>query len=1030
DANVTIGAANNYDVVMQPDAQQLEDVVVTALGIKREKKALGYAVQDVKSDELTKGGDGNVVSALSGKVAGAQIITSSGQVGASSTIKIRGNKSFGGTSQPLFVVDGTPIMNGNSSAIASASATDFGNAAMDIDPENIESISILKGASAAALYGSRASNGVILITTKKGKKSKGLGVNFNSSIAFDEVYILPNYQNEYGQGGNASEYYWKNWRDGHYYGDGELADYQDFADYRFHWSPEGDGNGEDYDESWGPRLDAGLKLVQFDSPTAKGGELDPFGNPYEAGDLMHSDWISRPNNVKDFYETGVTFSNNVSITGGNDMASGRFTISHVDQKGTSPNTDQSKLSIGVNGNMKLSDKLKVGTSFTYAKIKNDNLPQTGNSMRNPLVEFNGWFGRQVNVDYLKDHYQDWMTNYKTGERPFNWMWYYNNQHNNPYWTANVNTMKRDRNRVYGNVFATLSLLDGVDLTARVGTDFFNEERKYDFHRGSQSWNTPYMNATNGTFWNQFRLESETNADLFLTIDKKLSEKITLASTLGANYRYAFDRFNTVTGNDLVKPDFFSTSNIAGTPSVDFTRYEKKSQSVFGSANIGYDNFVFLDLTLRGDWSSTLPKENWNYWYPSANLGFIFTDAFNINSDLFNYGKVRAGYAIVGNDTSPYRLNSFYSRSGSTFNSIDMYRLSSTIYSKELRPEQTNSFETGLEMKFFGNRLGLDVTYYKTNTKDLLMTVDVAQSSGYTGWMKNAGEIENKGIELQTYFTAIEKEDFSWDINLNWSKNTNKVVSLEDGMEELIIASFDSGRGIQLKAVPGENWGTIYGKTIKRDDDGNALLYATSSWRWDDYYLPQQSDDVEVIGDVNPDFVGGLRNTFNYKGISLSVLVDFRKGGDIFSMTKFIGQKSGILQNTVDGGIREDGMIVPGLIEQEDGSFIENTTITPAQRYFAASRNWAELSIVDGSFIKLREISLAYQLPTSLVSKIGLQSASVSAFGRNLALLYTHSSNDVNIDPEVSTGGSIGGTGFESYQLAPSRTIGFKLNVNF
>jgi len=995
----TVGDNTVINVVLDADNTRIDEVIVTALGIKREKKALGYSVQDVKGDELNRSNNTNVVSSLSGKIAGAQITTSSGQVGASSTIKIRGNKSFEGSSQPLFVVDGTPIMNSTGSA-RDVTATDFGNAAMDIDPANIESISVLKGPSATALYGSRATNGVILITTKKGAGNKGVGVSVSSSLAFDEVFNLPNYQNEYGQGMNGDEYNWKNTYS-------QYATYQEFHDAReFRFALDGSGNRMDWDESWGSRLDVGLLVDQMH------GKDQP--------------WVSNPDNVKNFYEMGITSTNNVALTANSDKASGRFSFGYTTQKGTMPNTDQKSINLGMNTSYKLSDKLRVDASVNYVDLSNDNLPQQGNSMRNPLLEFNSWFGRQLDMNYLKDHYED-IVMYNGEYTAYNWMMDYPDQHNNPYWLAYKNTMQRNRNRTFGNIAATYTIASGIELMARVGTDFFAETRKYKFYQYSRDWTDEFENAVNGTLWQQKRFESETNADIMLNINKNINDDISLNAVVGANYRYAYDHFATVSGVNLVVPNFFSVSNLEGEKSVSFTEYHKKTNSVFASANLGYKNYLFLDLTMRGDWSSTLPSDNWNYWYPSVNLGFVFTDALGLESTIIDFGKIRAGYAIVGDDTSPYQLKPTFWSVGTSFNGVNLFSISTALPSATLKPQKTASIELGVEMKFFGNRLGVDATYYSAITSNQLLNVPISPTSGYDSWMKNAGEIENKGVEIQLYGTPVKRGDFVWDINLNWSKNENTVLSLDDGIEELTIANMYQSS--YLMAFPNQPWGAIYGKTFKRNDAGQVVVNASGR--------PIATAESHIIGNVNPDWIGGMRNTFAYKDVQLTVLLDMRHGGDIVSMTKAVGQNAGILQSTVEGGQRENGMIVEGVydagVKDDSGNLIEgqpNTTVIAARTYWRSSRNFGDLALVDGSYIKLREVAISYNFNSSMLQKIRIQGASLSVFGRNLAILYKHESNDVNIDPEVSTGGSVAGTGLEAYQLPPSRTIGVKLNFNF
>jgi TonB-linked SusC/RagA family outer membrane protein len=1002
---ISVGNQTKIEVLLDESTEVLNDIVVTALGIKRDKKAMGYAVQDMKGDEIRESNNSNVVTALTGKVAGAQIITSSGQVGASATIKIRGNKSLDGMSSPLFVVDGIPIMN-NTSDARNTIRTDFGNSAMDIDPNTIESISILKGPSASALYGSRAADGVILITTKKGTKAKkGFSVDVSSSVSVDRVGELPNYQNMYGQGYNGDEYNWKT----NY---SQYATYQAFHDAReFKWATDGTGRRMDYDESWGTRLDVGLLVDQMH------GKQQP--------------WVSNPNNVRDYYETGITNNNNIDLNMNTDRVTARFSIGYNNQTGTMPNTDQTKFNLGLNSGYKVSDKFKVDVSLNYIDLNNDNLPQTGNSMRNPLVEFNSWFGRQVDMKYLKAHYQD-IVDYEGTPMAFNWMMDYPTQHQNPYWIAYKNTMSRSRLRTLGSISATYTLAKGIDLMGRVGTDYYTEKRFFKFPQYSRDWDTDLTkSAVNGTFWKQYQMLNETNADLILTIKRNITPDISSFITVGSNYRSSYDQYSTVSGVNLVIPNFYSTSNIEGTPSVSFTEYKKKTNSVFASANFGYKSYLFLDLTYRTDWSSSLPKSNWQYNYPSANLGFVFTEALkdvlNINPKLISYGKLRAGYAIVGSDTDPYQLAETYSTDGTPFNGVTLYTQSTSLKSSDLKPQKTKSFETGLEMKMLNNRVSFDVAYYKSRTFNQILGVGVSATTTKSTWYKNAGEIENKGVEVQLSLVPVKYSNFEWDVDMTWSKNKNTVVKLEDGINQLQINSLYYNSN--LMAFPGKSWGTIYGTDYQKNDKGQTLIGANG--------LPITTTSSVEIGNVNPDWVGGLRNTFKYKNLSLSVLIDGRKGGDVVSMTKAVGQYGGVLQNTVEGGIRENGMIVDGVytsgvkINNVDMSGQTNATRVSARSYFKATRPWGSLAVVDGSFIKLREVNLNYTFSQNpIFDKVGINRLTVGLFGNNLALLYKDKSNDVNIDPEVSTGGSISGVGLEAYQLPAARSLGLKVNVSF
>ncbi|MEN8228558.1 MAG: SusC/RagA family TonB-linked outer membrane protein [Bacteroidota bacterium] len=1018
---IPIGTQRSFGVALNMDVAELEEVVVTALGIKREKKALGYSVQDIDSEDLTKGGDNNVVSALSGKIAGVQITSASGSVGGSAVIKIRGNKSFKGNTSPLFVVDGVPISN-----TTSTTDIDYGNAAADIDPESIETMSVLKGANATALYGSRGANGVILITTKKGTKRKGIGVTFSSSVAFDEVYILPNYQNEYGQGGYGSEY--------EYAQSGSTDTYQEWAASKWSWSPD-----DTWDESFGARLDNGVTTVQFDSPLNGDGTREA------------TEMISRPDNVKNFYETGISTVNSVALSGGGETAQGRLTITHTNQAGTTPNTDQEKLNIGFNTNVQLIEKLKFEINGNYNITKNDNLSFQGRSTKNPLYEFNNWFGRQVDVDYLKDHYLDYVTHEDGHLSRLNWMTGYSDYNNNIYWSLNQNLNSRERSRLFGSIGTTYTIADGFELVARVGTDDINEGRISNIHSDTKgSLDGMQQNPVNGSFSESIYRENETNADLMLIINRNLTDHITINSTIGANYRRSLVERMYIGVPNLVVPDFYSTSAADGNIIGSKNRWEKETNSLFASANFGYRSFLFMDLTYRQDWSSTLPAESRSYGYPSATLGFIFSDAFDLKNDLFSYGKVRASYAEVGNDTSPYSIMPYYYKYGSlpwsngTVGDANFFRLGSVLPSTNLIPERTSSFEFGGEFKFFQNRLGLDAAYYQATTKNQLMNVRLAPSTGYYTWKKNAGTMQNNGVEIQIYATPVETDDFSWDIAVNYAKNRNKIVELDGEIKELELNGFSSakGYGVTMWAREGEEWGTLEGRVRETDENGNYIVEyievideITGDVTSGDYQYVLTDDPVKV-GSVNPDFIGGVRNTFNYKGFSLSALVDVRMGGNVYSATKVQGQRTGILQATVDNDQRINGYHLTGVfadgvnIGGEDVSGQESDIVVTPRTFWKYSRGYTEMGIIDGSFIKLREMNFSYRFPGSFVSKLHLQSATFSLFARNVALLYTHKSNDVGIDPEVAASGSVLDTGFENFNLPPARTIGAKININF
>ncbi len=1011
---VPIGSSNTINVVMKTQAVSMNEVVVTALGISREKKTLGYAVQDVKGDELAKVPKDNVINGLAGRISGVQVTSSSGAPGASTRITIRGNSSFRSNNQPLFVVDGVPVSNSTTGA-GQWGGVDFGNAIADIDPENIESMSVLKGAAAAALYGSRALNGVILITTKKGKAAgkKGIGITYSYNIGFSNIYILPDYQNKYGQGYYGSEYYYNK------YGKAKGLTYQQFAQgdslgmgfayYDGNWGGVMDG----MDESWGPRLDIGLKLPQFDSPYT----LDANGFPvYEA-----TPWVSQPDNVKDFFVTGINQTHHIALVTGTEKANGRIAYSYNDNQGVIPNTGYIKHSVDFSGHYQFTDKLSADATVTYVNNSSDNLPGQGYDVNNVMQSLGSWFGRQVNMEHLKDHWDE----LNPWGNPYNWNSSY---HNNPYWTVYNNTTSRNRNRMFGNVLLKYDLADWVALNFRAGTDFFTERRKHVEHNQSQDY-------PNGFFWQNKRFNQENNVDLFATFDKSFSEDIRFTGLVGANYRHNIFNFSSMTANELTVPNFFNIGNAKGTPVVNMSKSERETNSIYAQAEFSYKDYLFLAATARNDWSSTLPKDSWSYFYPSINGGFIFTNAFGIDENIISFGKIRASYAVVGGDADPYSLRSFYQSSATAFNGITQYFYTRRLANANLIPEKKYSWEIGANLKFFQNRLGLDATYYNSKTKDQIMAIQVPTSSGFGHQWINAGQISNKGVELSLYGDVIKNpKGFNWRITLNWAKNTNMVDELYGDLQSLQIGR--SWSGLSVQARPGEVYGVISGKGYVRDDNGNFVV--------GDDGVPLATQDNIVLGNVTPDWTGGIANDFSYKNFNLHVLIDGRKGGDIFSVTKMFGLYAGILEQTAQGNIRETG-VVAGYNVMQDYTFVHqdgtplntnlddpnNTDIVSAQTFYENYYFVKEENIIDGSFIKLREISLDYTFPKSLLDNQNIfQGLSLSFFVHNVALLYVDKSNDVRIDPETGYGNGNDGVGFEQYQLPPSRTIGFKLTANF
>lgn len=997
---VAIGGRTVIDVVMEPEMLQVEEVVVTALGITREKKALGYAVQDVKGEELAKAKETNIVNSLTGKVSGVQITNSSGAVGSSARIVIRGNSSFG-NNQPLWIVDGVPVSN-TATEVSQWGGQDFGNAAMDLDPANIESVSVLKGANAAALYGSRAANGVVLVTTKSGKNAKkGIGVSISSGVTFDQTYRFVDYQDEYGQGLGGSEYYYLNTgakAAGFSYQDFATGGYSTSNGFRYYNGANG-GVRDGVDESWGPRLDIGLNIPQYDSPLT---------NPNDPSTRTATPWVSNPDNVKDFFELGVTYDNNVNFTSNSDKGYMRLSLSSQNTKGTIPNTDLTKYSVSFNGTQKLADWLSGNITANYVKNFSDNLPGQGYDPNNPMQSLGGWFGRQVNMNTLKDN---WKT-FNLFGKPYNWN---TNYHNNPYWTTGYNTTSRDRDRIFGNFSVDAKLTEWLTATARVGLDYYSERRKHVEY--TQSIDYPY-----GYFWQNSRTDSEVNADFILNFNKAFGD-ISVTGSLGANYRQSEYHYSLLEASELTVPNLFTIGNIKGNPSTDMYDKMLEGNSIFGQATIGWKRAAYLDITARNDWISTLPKDNWSYFYPSFTGSVILTELVEVDPAILSFAKIRGGWAQVGNSTDPYQLSFVYG-SNDPFGGVTQFFTTRTLPPIGLKPEKTTSIETGIDLRFFQNRFGIDFTYYNMITTDQILTVDISNASGYSSMLINAGEIENKGIELQLNGDIIQSNNgFNWNMTINWAKNNNTVNELYtnpitgDKVESYQISS--SWNGVTIEARPGKPFGVIRANGFLRDANGNKVIGSNG--------LPIAADTPIEVGNITPKWTGGIMNTFSYKGLSLSVLIDGRYGGDIFSVSDWFGAYAGLTEETAANGIREHGLVVKGV--KEDGT--PNDIVVSADSYFGGYWGLEENSIIDATYIKLREVVLTYNLPKSLISKVGfVQSASISFVGRNLAILYTDPSNDLKIDPETGFGVTNTGLGLEQFQLPTARNLGFKLNLNF
>ncbi|RED23303.1 TonB-linked SusC/RagA family outer membrane protein [Flavobacterium cutihirudinis] len=965
--------ANSVVISLTEEQNVLSEVVVTALGITKEKKSLGYTTQSLKGKDLVNTKETNFLNSLTGKLAGVRITNSQGDMG-SSRIIIRGETSIAGNNQPLFVVDGIPVDN---SQLNSGGATrDFRNAISDLNPQDIETLTVLKGPNAAALYGSRAAHGVVLVTTKSGKGQKGLGVSVSTGITVAQVTTLPTFQNSFGQGSNGK----------FSYVDGK-----------------GGGINDGVDESWGPKLDGRL-IPQFYS----NGEAVPF--------------VANPDNVKDFFNTGLTYDNSISVAKSDEKSDFRLGVNNQKQLGTVPNSEINKTNFTVNANYELSKSIKVGVTGNYIVTDAPALPggPSGGRAAGVMLQFL-WFGRQVNINDLNN---DWTRNWN------------NSYYSNPYWNAYYNTTSQKRNRLIGDIHLDAKLAEGLNFRFRTGVDYYNDRRKYTIKYGTNG--TPF-----GSYAEDAYTVEERNTEGIFTYTKKLNDDFSLDALTGFNVRNHSDANNYQKAPRLAVPDLYTLTNSRDPLTSSNTLSRLRVYSAYASAQLGYKNYAFLNLTARNDWSSTLPSSNRSYFYPSVNGSVVLTDALNIKSNTLDFLKLRGGWSEVGNDADPYQLSTVYNFQ-TAFDGNPIQTSSQKKLNENLKPETTRSTELGVEASFWKNRLHFDVAYYDTDSFDQILEIKTTASSGYNSQLINAGKINNHGVEIQLDGTPIQTEDFKWNIGVNYSKNTSKVEIL-DYDKKIQNYTIGSSGGVDVLASVGQAYGALYGTAYERDANGNIVVGANG--------LPKADPTKKVLGHYTPDYLAGATNTFTYKNLELSVLVDASVGGELFSGTNRTGNYTGVLAQTlpgrdaangglsyyypgnvttnpktlVNGGVApsgavvyDDGMIFSGVLA--DGT--PNNKLISAQEYYKSSYNISEAYIYSSTYVKLREVRLTYNFDKKLVKKLGLQGASVTAAGRNLFFIYKEVPN---IDPETAfnTGNA---QGLESLALPTTRN--FSLNFNF
>jgi len=995
------------NIKLASDALELEGVVVTALGIKREKKSLGYATQEVKAEDLNAGaGSGNFINELSGKVAGVNIKRNN-NFGGSSSIVSRGVKSLSGNNEMLIVVDGMPINNsaitgGTGNQAGGAGGTyDYGNNAMDINPEDIESVNILKGAAASALYGYLGGNGVVMITTKKGKAKKGMGITVSSEFVGSTIdkSTFVKYQDKYGAG----------------YG----PYYEDASGFFLERDVNGDGTPDlvvptSEDASYGAAFDPNLMVYNWNAFT-------PFSDSFGKA----TPWVAAKNDPTTFFETGTSFNNSVSIEDGNDTTNFVLNYTNSKQTGILPNSIMKKNSISAKINHKFTDRLSASVFANYNAQNTIGRNSTGYN-ENIMSNFRQWWQTNVDVQELKQVYE------RSGGQNINWNYtdpsdltqiYWDN----PYFIRYKNFQSDERNRFIGYSQLDYKIADWVTATAKISTDSFSElrEERRAFGSIAGDFGINRLSETSG-YQKYQRSFSEQNYDFYLSFNKDLSENFNLTGILGGNSRRTrvISTLNSTQGG-LIVPDLFSLSNSVQT--VPFPLEEETNQAInsyYGSASLGYKDFLFVDATARKDAFSTLPVGNNSVLTLSASGSYVFTK--HINKPWLSFGKIRAGYSESPLGTPALSLVDTYTKND-PFGSNQQYSVPGTKNNPDLQPVISNTAEIGLEMQFLNRRLGLEVSAYKNVNDGEAFRVPFSTATGYSSRFINAATVENKGLEVQLNVTPFKTNDFAWDIFVNWSTNKNKVTKLAEGIENLRINSFQGG--VTLNATVGQPFGVLKGTDFTYLN-GERIVGANGR-----YVLNQTANNI--IGDVNPDWLGGIRNKFTYKNLSFGFLIDMKKGGDIFSLDQSYGLATGLyditagnnelgnpIRNTIANG---GGVILPGV----NAAGAPNTVRTPSPDQYGNVSGYRRAPnkafVYDASFIKLREVNLTYSLPKTIVSRMNLQDLKVSVVGSNLWIIHK---NLPYADPESGLSANASSSGYSIGSLPTTRNIGVNVTFKF
>ncbi|MFD2035299.1 SusC/RagA family TonB-linked outer membrane protein [Belliella marina] len=983
--NIAIRNRSTINVEMAPDISQLSEVVVTAFGLTQEKKKLAFSQQEVGSSEIVASREQNVVDALNAKVAGVQVTRQGGSAGAGSSIVIRGIQSISGQNQPLFVVDGVPVNNSFRASIGTSGGVDYANRAIDINPNDIESISVLKGPAATSLYGIQGATGVVLITTKKGSRKKGFSVDITSNTSTDRIMNYFPAQLRYSQGDNGV--------------------YSGGTTFNHYGAP--------------------ISTLRYDenTPFAK----DPRGTIVDMNHPNAGARVPVYDNQKLFFQNGFTNDTHVSVSASNDKSNFYLSAGNMYQEGIIPNNTFNRTSFKLSADSKLSDIVKIGGSVNYINStstkfgRGDNFSDAIQGLYRTPPSFDNSAGF-VYPSGVQRNFRGVLD----GSAPFS--------PDNPFWTVNNNPYNDNVNRFISYLQTDITPASWLTITHRLGFDFAHDERTQIWAPSSSGGAAiSASGALGGRMYEDTYTDRILNSDLIVSATKDFSESFTSTFLVGHNMFSSNTASLFMNGTNFAIPGLYNIANTQENPIFTKNDTRRMTQAVFGRANFGYLNSIFLELSVRNEWASTLPANNRSFTYGSAGLSVVLTDLLKIESSTFSYAKIRGSYAGAGNIPPAYTTETFYNiaTTGTRYaggirfplDGIGGVLLSPSAGNSNLRAEFTNTFEIGTDIRLFENRVGLDVTYYNAISRDQIVSVPVPASTGYTTQLINAGEIQNRGIEAVLTSTVLDRGDFSWDMIVNFTRNRNFVNALPN--DEPIVDNLFGAR-IQRRLVPGEQFGLFYGNGYLRNDNGDILINPQG--------FPIMDSQQKMLGNPNPDYLIGWRNNFNYKNFSLSMLWDVRKGGDVVNVTAYwMGNGSGVAEHTLD---RNKVVIFNGIIQNpgadNDGQ-PNNIPVTLNQAAFQGTgaatsfgRELAERWVQDGSWIRLRDITLSYSLSPDAARKLGMSRASLGVYGRNLLLF----SNYGGIDPETNLAGPNSVVGLDAFTTPNMRSYGVTLNMSF